>query len=216
MNEERFDKWLQEALASDVQPGDDFTSRVMERVAATPQEPIRTNSADKRKLKRMMTALAACAAIVILVPMGMLMMPKGEKAPAADCAASESFIMDDAAADMDLFVTEHTNGAVDGGERLEEEQTDAGGAPTESVVTDSSGTEQKADAEGYQTMVHLTGDEAAMVRAALAEMGRAPDAVQDIADVYELTAAEADALRELVPGAIEAEGALYLTLELIR
>ena len=47
-------------------------------------------------------------------------------------------------------------------------------------------------------------------------MGREPDAVQDIADVYELTAAEADALRELVPDVIEAEGALYLTLELVK
>ena len=55
-----------------------------------------------------------------------------------------------------------------------------------------------------------------MVRAALTEMGRVPDAVQDIADVYELTAAEADALRKLVPDVIKAEGALYLTLEVIR
>ena len=46
--------------------------------------------------------------------------------------------------------------------------------------------------------------------------GNLPDAVQDIADVYELTAAEADALRELVPDVIKAEGALYLTLEVVR
>ena len=209
MNDAKFEQWLQEALATDVQPGDDFTSRVMERVAATPQEPIRTSSADKRKLRRMMTALAACAAIVILIPMGMLMMPKGEKA-AADCAAPE-MVMDDAAADMEFFVVEPTNGTVDG---VEEERADAGGAPTESVITDSSGTEQKAGAEGYQTMVHLTGDEAAQARAILAEMGCKCKMVENIEEAYDLTAAEAAALCQKLPGVIEAEGPLHLTLEL--
>ena len=210
MNDAKFEQWLQEALATDAQPSDDFTSRVMERVAATPQESIRTNSADKRKLRRMMTALAACAAIVILIPMGMLMMPKGEKA-AADCAAAESFVMDDAAADMDFFVTEHTNGAVDG---VEEERADAGGAPTESVITDSSGTEQKDSMEGYQTMVHLTGAEAAQARVILAEMGCKCKMVEDIEEAYDLTAAEAAVLCQKLPGVIEAEGPLHLTLEL--
>ena len=209
MNDAKFEQWLQEALATDVQPGDDFTSRVMERVAATPQEYPRKNAADKRKLKRMMTALAACAAIVILIPMGMLMMPKGEKA-AADCAAPE-MVMDDAAADMEFFVVEPTNGTVDG---VEEERADAGGAPTESVITDSSGTEQKAGAEGYQTMVHLTGDEAAQARLILAEMGCKCQMMEDIEEAYDLTAAEAAVLCQKLPGVIEAEGPLHLTLEL--
>ena len=209
MNDAKFEQWLQEALATDVQPSDDFTSRVMERVAATPQESIRTNSADKRKLRRMMTALAACAAIVILIPMGMLMMPKGEKA-AADCAAPE-MVMDDAAADMEFFVVEPTNGTVDG---VEEERADAGDAPTESVITDSSGTEQKAGAEGYQTMVHLTGDEAVQARLILAEMGCKCKMVENIEEAYDLTAAEAAVLCQKLPGVIEAEGPLYLTLEL--
>ena len=209
MNDAKFEQWLQEALATDVQPSDDFTSRVMERVAATPQEYPRKNAADKRKLKRMMTALAACAAIVILIPMGMLMMPKGEKA-AADCAAPD-MVMDDAAADMEFFVVEPTNGTVDG---VEEERADAGGAPTESVITDSSGTEQKAGAEGYQTMVHLTGDEAVQARLILAEMGCKCKMVENIEESYDLTAAEAAALCQKLPGVIEAEGPLYLTLEL--
>ena len=213
MNDAKFEQWLQEALATDVQPSDDFTSRVMERVAATPQEYPRKNAVDKRKLKHMMTALAACAAIVILVPMGMLMMPKGEKA-AADCAAAESFVMDDAAADMDFFVTEHTNGAVDGVERQEEAPVDAGGAPTESIITDSSGTEQKAGAEGYQTMVHLTGGEAVQARLILAEMGCKCKMVENIEEAYDLTAAEAAVLCQKLPGVIEAEGPLHLTLEL--
>jgi hypothetical protein len=212
MNDAKFEQWLQEALATDVQPSDDFTSRVMERVAATPQEYPRKNAADKRKLKHMMTALAACAAIVILIPMGMLMMPKGEKA-AADCAAPE-MVMDDAAADMEFFVVESTNGAVDGVERQEEAPADAGGAPTESVITDSSGTEQKAGAEGYQTMVHLTGGEAVQARAILAEMGCKCQMMEDIEEAYDLTAAEAAVLCQKLPGVIEAEGPLHLTLEL--
>ena len=213
MNDAKFEQWLQDALATDVQPSDDFTSRVMERVAATPQEYPRKNAADKRKLKRMMTALTACAAIVILIPMGMLMMPQGEKA-AADCAAAESFVMDDAAADMDFFVTEHTNGAAAGVERQEAERADAGGAPTESVITDSSGTEQKDSVEGYQTMVHLTGDEATQARAILSEMGCKCKMVEDIEEAYDLTAAEAAVLCQKMPGVIEAEGPLHLTLEL--
>jgi hypothetical protein len=209
MNDAKFEQWLQEALATDVQPSDDFTSRVMERVAATPQEYPRKNAADKRKLKHMMTALAACAAIVILIPMGMLMMPKGEKA-AADCAAPE-MVMDDAAADMEFFVVEPTHGTVDG---VEEAPADAGDAPTESVITDSSGTEQKAGAEGYQTMVHLTGGEAVQARLILAEMGCKCQMMEDIEEAYDLTAAEAAVLCQKLPGVIEAEGPLHLTLEL--
>ena len=213
MSEARFEQWLQEALATDVQSGDDFTARVMERVAATPQEPLRTNGADKRKLKRMMTALAACAAIVILVPFGMLMMPKGSEKAAADCAAPESFVMDDAA-DMEYFTDERSNGAVDDVEEQIKEFSDASGAPTESVVTDSDGAVQGGtEAEAYQTMVHLVGDEAVQARAILAEMGCKCKMVENIEEAYDLTAAEAAALCQKLPGVIETEGPLHLTLE---
>ncbi|MBR5571767.1 MAG: hypothetical protein IKV99_03905 [Oscillospiraceae bacterium] len=212
MNEQMFDKWVQEALATDVTPSDDFTARVMARVAATPQELPRKNVADTRKLKRMMTALAACAAIVILIPMGMLMMPANEKA-AADCAASESFLMDDAA-DMEYFTDERSNGAVDDVEEKIKEFSDASGAPTESVVTDSDGAVQGGtEAEAYQTMVHLVGDEAVQARAILAEMGCLCKMVEDIEEAYDLTAAETAALCQKLPGVIEVEGPLHLTLE---
>ena len=72
---------------------------------AMPQESPKKNTVDKRKLKRMMTALAACAAIVVLIPVGLMMMPMGKAAPAADgadCAAPE-MAMDDAA-DTEFFV----------------------------------------------------------------------------------------------------------------
>ena len=75
MNDQKFEQWLQEALATDVTAPEDFTARVMDRVAVMPQEYPKKNTVDKRKLKRMMTALAACAAIVVLIPVGLMMLP---------------------------------------------------------------------------------------------------------------------------------------------
>ena len=217
MNDQKFEQWLQEALATDVTAPEDFTARVMDRVSAMPQEYPKKNTVDKRKLKRMMTALAACAAIVVLIPVGLMMMPMGKSAPAADCAAPE-MAMDDAA-DTEFFVEDAYNDAA-GLERIEEQEAPdtAPVAPADDGMTDGgeSVVQPTSDEKEKSTVVHLFGDEAVMVRAALGEMGRDPDAVQDIADVYELTAAEADALRKLMPDVIKAEGALYLTLEVIR
>lgn len=217
MNDQKFEQWLRQALATDVTAPEDFTARVMDRVSAMPQEYPKKNTVDKRKLKRMMTALAACAAIVVLIPVGLMMMPMGKSAPAADCAAPEE-AMDDAA-DTEFFVEDAYNDAA-GLERMEEQEAPdtAPVAPADDGMTDGGEAEVQttSDEKAKSTVVHLFGDEAAMVRAALGEMGREPDAVQDIADVYELTAAEADALRELVPDVIKAEGALYLTLEVVR
>ncbi len=215
MNDQKFEQWLQEALAADVTAPEDFTARVMDRVSAMPQEYPKKNTADKRKLKRMMTALAACAAIVVLIPVGLMMMPMGKSAPAADGAAPE-MAMDEAAADTEFFVEDAYNEAA-GLERMEEQEAPdtAPVAPADDGMTDGGEAEVQttSDEKAKSTVVHLFGDEAAMVRAALGEMGRDPDAVQDIADVYELTAGEAETLRELVPDVIKAEGALYLTLE---
>ena len=218
MNDQKFEQWLRQALATDVTAPEDFTARVMDRVSAMPQEYPKKNTADKRKLKRMMTALAACAAIVVLIPVGLMMMPMGKSAPAADCAMPEE-AMDDAAANMEFFVEDAYNDAA-GLERMEEQEAPdtAPVAPADDGMSDGGEAEVQttSDEKAKSTVVHLFGDEAVMVRAALTEMGREPDAVQDIADVYELTAAEADALRELVPDVIKAEGALYLTLEVVR
>jgi len=219
MNDQKFEQWLRQALAADVTAPEDFTARVMDRVSAMPQEYPKKNTIDKRKLKRMMTALAACAAIVVLIPVGLMMMPMGKSAPAADCAAPEE-AMDEAAADTEYFVDEYAAGSDSynaATERMEEQEAPdtAPVAPADDGMTNGGEAEVQttSDEKAKSTVVHLFGEEAAMVRAALTEMGRVPDAVQDIADVYELTAAEADALRELVPDVIKAEGALYLTLE---
>jgi len=219
MNDQKFEQWLRQALAADVTAPEDFTARVMDRVSAMPQEYPKKNTIDKRKLKRMMTALAACAAIVVLIPVGLMMMPMGKSAPAADCAAPEE-AMDEAAADTEYFVDEYAAGSDSynaATERMEEQEAPdtAPVAPADDGMTNGGEAEVQttSDEKAKSTVVHLFGEEAAMVRAAPTEMGRVPDAVQDIADVYELTAAEADALRELVPDVIKAEGALYLTLE---
>ena len=217
MNDQKFEQWLRQALATDVTAPEDFTARVMDRVSTMPQEYPKKNTVDKRKLKRMMTALAACAAIVVLIPVGLMMMPMGKSAPAADGAAME--MATDDAADTEFFVEDAYNDAA-GLERMEEQEAPdtAPVAPADDGMSDGGEAEVQttSDEKAKSTVVHLFGEEAAMVRAALGEMGREPDAVQDIADVYELTAAEAEALRELVPDVIKAEGALYLTLEVVR
>ena len=118
MNDQKFEQWLQETLATDVTAPEDFTAHVMDRVSAMPQEYPKKNTVDKRKLKRMMTALAACAAIVVLIPVGLMMMPMGKSAPAADCAAPEE-AMDEAAVDTEFFVEDAYNDAA-GLERMEE------------------------------------------------------------------------------------------------
>ena len=214
MNEARFEQWLTEALATDVQPGDDFTSRVMERVAATPQEPIRTNGADKRKLRRMLTALAACAAIVILVPFGLLMMPKGsEKAPAADGAAMESFVMDDAAADTEYVTNDSArfeeysdNGVAEPADGAENQQTTTvGSTPAEDV--------KEKDEVYSETGLFFSGEKAKMVQAALMELGVGSAEWVDGRLIYHLTEDETVQLRELLPELIDAEGAVALTLE---
>ena len=152
MNDQKFEQWLQEVLATDITAPEDFTARVMDRVSAMPQEYPKKNTVDKRKLKRMMTALAACAAIVVLIPVGLMMMPMGKSAPAADCAAPE-MAMDDAAADMEYFVDEYAAGSDSynaATERMEEQEAPdtAPVAPADDGMTD-----------GGETVVQPTSDE---------------------------------------------------------
>lgn len=215
MNDQAFEKWLQEALATDVTAPEDFTARVMDRVAATPQEYPRKNTADKRKLKRMMTALAACAAIIVLIPVGLLMMPKGSSAPAADCAAPE-MAMDDAAADMEYFADGVDNYNDAAGLGRVEEKEEAAIEPADDGMTDGGEEEQHtttSDGKMKATVVHLFGDEAAQARMILAEMGCECASVENGAEVYNLTATETAVLREALPALIDCDGALCLTLE---
>ena len=214
MNEARFEQWLTEALATDVQPGDGFTSRVMERVAATPQEPLRTNGADKRKLRRMLTALAACAAIVILIPLSLLMMPMGKSAPAADGAAMESFVMDDAAADTE-YVTNDSARFEEYSDNGMAEPADGADADIYNQQTTTVGSTPAEEQEKFytETAVYLEGSEAKTALAALSELGIVADIDGEEMKIYYLSAEETEQLRELLPHIIDAEGAVALTLE---
>ena len=81
-----FDELLRDALASDAVPSEDFTARLMEQVRRTPQEkPLK-----KQPVVKLLAALAACAVIVIAIP---LLMPRmgnagfdAASANTADCA----------------------------------------------------------------------------------------------------------------------------------
>lgn len=221
MNDQKFEQWLQEALATDVTAPEDFTARVMDRVSAMPQEYPKKNTVDKRKLKRMMTALAACAAIVVLIPVGLMMMPMGKSAPAADCAAPE-MAMDDAA-DTEFFVEDAYNDAA-GLERMEEQEAPdtAPVAPADDGMTDGGESEMQytntvdgntADDKLKLSTLSFDGDEAAILHALLMEKGFEPVATEEGVLHYELSKEQTAMLREEVPELIAVDGALNLTLE---
>ena len=225
MNDQKFEQWLQEALATDITAPEDFTARVMDRVSAMPQEYPKKNTVDKRKLKRMMTALAACAAIVVLIPVGLMMMPMGKSAPAADgadCAAPE-MAMDDAAADAEFFVEDAYNDAA-GLERVEEQEAPdtAPVAPADDGATNGGESEMQytntvdgntADDKLKLSTLTFDGDEAAMLHALLTEKGFEPVATEEGVLYYELSKEQTAVLREEVPELIAVDGGLNLTLE---
>lgn len=221
MNDQKFEQWLQEALATDVTAPEDFTARVMDRVSAMPQEYPKKNTVDKRKLKRMMTVLAACAAIVVLIPVGLMMMPMGKSAPAADgadCAAPE-MAMDEAATDTEFFVEDAYNDAA-GLERMEEQEApdtapvapaDDGGESEMQYTNTVDG--NTADDKLKLSTLTFDGDEAAMLHALLTEKGFEPTATEEGVLYYELSKEQTAVLREEVPELIAADGGLNLTLE---
>ena len=222
MNDQKFEQWLQEALATDVTAPEDFTARVMDRVSAMPQEYPKKNTVDKRKLKRMMTALAACAAIVVLIPVGLMMMPMGKSAPAAADGAAMEMATDDAA-DTEFFVEDAYNDAA-GLERMEEQEAPdtAPAAPADDGMTDGGESEMQytntvdgntADDKLKVSALTFAGDEAAMLRALLTEKGFEPTATEEGVLYYELSKEQTAVLREEVPELIAVDGGLNLTLE---
>ena len=222
MNDQKFEQWLQEALSTDITAPEDFTARVMDRVSAMPQEYPQKNTVDKRKLKRMMTALAACAAIVVLIPVGLMMMPMGKSAPAADGAAME-MATDDAAADTEFFVEDAYNDAA-GLERMEEQETPdtAPVAPADDGATNGGESEMQytntvdgnaADEKLKISALTFDGDEAAMLHALLMEKGFEPVATEEGVLHYELSKEQTAVLCKEMPELIAVDGALNLTLE---
>ena len=192
-----FDELLRDALASDAAPSDDFTARLMEQVRRTPQEkPLK-----KQPVVKILAALAACAVIVVAIP---LLMPRMGSS-AADCAEPEAAMnnADDRAGGDNQMVystfpdTDSTGGAPDDGLNSQLKQDE--------VPRDSHNDSVQA--------LTLVGQDAKDVKAALDEMDIQPAEIEGGSYTYELTEKQAQELGKTVDALYGVEGSLTLILE---
>lgn len=192
-----FDELLRDALASDAAPSDDFTARLMEQVRRTPQEkPLK-----KQPVVKILAALAACAAIVVAIP---LLMPRMGSS-AADCAEPEAAMnnADDRAGGDNQMVystfpdTDSTGGAPDDGLNSQLKQDE--------VPRDSHNDSVQA--------LTLVGQDAKDAKAALDEMDIQPAEIEGGSYTYELTEKQAQELGKTVDALYGVEGSLTLILE---
>lgn len=185
-----FDQLLEDALASDAVPSDDFTARLMEQVRRTPQERPR----HMRPALKVLAALAACAVIAAAIPLAM---------PRMGSAADSSAAAADTADVMDGAVKQY---AADDAEN----NMMVGSAP------DGDAADRKEKSGDTPETVTLTGADAQKAQSVLADMSLQPFDQEDSATVYELTAEEAAALGEQVDALYGIEGACTLILEDIK
>ena len=158
-----FDELLRDALASNAAPSDDFTARLMEQVRRTPQE----KPLEKQPVVKLLAALAACAVIVIAVPLLMPRMGSGafDQMVSADSAAPEAAMNnadDRAAGDNQMMYPtvpepDSTGGAPDDGLNSQLKQDEVPGSENETVRT-----------------LTLAGQDARDAKAALDEMDIQP------------------------------------------
>ena len=183
---------LRESLASDAEPAEDFTARLMEQVRRTPQEKAR-----KQPYQKILAALAACAVIAVAIP---LVMPRmGSQAPtSADCAAPEMW--------------EEANGA-----DTADNQLVYSTAPTNSSEEDfdAAGQQDRKQDYGAGDTVTLTGQEAGVAREALEAMAVEPVSAGDGSVTYDLTREQAAALGETVEALHGINGGVTLILEVV-
>ena len=183
---------LRESLASDAEPAEDFTARLMEQVHRTPQDKAR-----KQPYQKILAALAACAVIAVAIP---LVMPRmGSQAPtSADCAPQE--------------VLENANGA-----GTADDQLVYSTAPTNSSEEDfdAAGQQDRKQDYGAGDTVTLTGQEAGVAREALEAMAVEPVSAGDGSVVYDLTREQAAALGETVEALHNIDGGVTLILEVV-
>ncbi len=192
-----FDELLRDALASDAAPSDDFTARLMEQVRRTPQE----KPLEKQPVVKILAALAACAVIVVAIP---LLMPRMGSS-AADCAEPEAAMnnADDRAGGDNQMVystfpdTDSTGGAPDDGLNSQLKQDE--------VPRDSHNDSVQA--------LTLVGQDAKDVKAALDEMDIQPAEIEGGSYTYELTEKQAQELGKTVDALYGVEGSLTLILE---
>ena len=185
-----FDQLLEDALASDAVPSDDFTVRLMEQVRRTPQERPR----HMRPALKVLAALAACAVIAAAIPLAM---------PRMGSAADSSAAAADTADVMDGAVKQY---AADDAEN----NMMVGSAP------DGDAADRKEKSGDTPETVTLTGADAQKAQSVLADMSLQPFDQEDSATVYELTVEEAAALGEQVDALYGIEGTCTLILEDIK
>ena len=183
---------LRESLASDAEPAEDFTARLMEQVRRTPQEKAR-----KQPYQKILAALAACAVIAVAIP---LVMPRmgNQAATSADSAAPEMW--------------EEANGA-----DTADNQLVYSTAPTNSSEEDfdAAGQQDRKQDYGAGDTVTLTGQEAGEAREALEAMAVEPVSAGDGSVVYDLTREQAAALGETVEALHNIDGGVTLILEVV-
>ena len=183
---------LRESLASDAEPAEDFTARLMEQVRRTPQEKAR-----KQPYQKILAALAACAVIAVAIP---LVMPRAsnQAATSADSAAPEMW--------------EEANGA-----DTADNQLVYSTAPTNDSEEnfDAAGQQDRKQDYGAGDTVTLTGQEAGVAREALEAMAVEPVSAGDGSVVYDLTREQAAALGETVEALHNIDGGVTLILEVV-
>lgn len=185
-----FDQLLEDALASDAVPSDDFTARLMEQVRRTPQERPR----HMRPALKVLAALAACAVIAAAIPLAM---------PRMGSAADSSAAAADTADVMDGAVKQY---AADDAEN----NMMVGSAP------DGDAADRKEKSGDTPETVTLTGADAQSARTVLTDMDIQPAAEEGECATYELTAEEAAALGEQVDALYGIESPCTLILEDIK
>ena len=185
-----FDQLLEDALASDAVPSDDFTARLMEQVRRTPQERPR----HMRPALRVLAALAACAVIAAAIPLAMPRM--GSAADSSAAAADTADVMDGA---VNQYAADDA-----------ENNMMVGSAP------DGDAADRKEKSGDTPETVTLTGADAQKAQSVLADMSLQPFDQEDSATVYELTVEEAAALGEQVDALYGIEGPCTLILEDIK
>ena len=181
---------LRESLASDAEPAEDFTARLMEQVHRTPQDKAR-----KQPYQKILAALAACAVIAVAIP---LIMPRmgSQNAVSADSAAPE--------------MQEEANGADTTDDRLVYSTAPTNGGEED---FDTAGQQDRKQNFGAGEAVTLTGQEAGEAREVLDAMAVEPVSAEDGSVTYDLTREQAAALGETVEALHDIDGGVTLILE---
>ena len=181
---------LRESLASDAEPAEDFTARLMEQVHRTPQDKAR-----KQPYQKILAALAACAVIAVAIP---LIMPRmgSQNAVSADSAAPE--------------MMENANGADTADDRLVYSTAPTNGGEED---FDTAGQQDRKQNFGAGEAVTLTGQEAGEAREVLDAMAVEPVSAEDGSVTYDLTREQAAALGETVEALHDIDGGVTLILE---